>query len=35
MKPCPFSDQERGLFVSVDGLSGAGKSTIVRHFDPK
>lgn len=28
----PFSDQPRGLFVSVDGPSGAGKSTIVRHL---
>jgi dTMP kinase len=32
MKLRPFSDQERGLFVSVDGPSGAGKSTIVRHL---
>jgi len=28
----PFSDQDRGLFVSVDGPSGAGKSTIVQHL---
>lgn len=28
----PFSNHERGLFVSVDGPSGAGKSTIVRHL---
>ena len=28
----PFSDQPRGLFVSVDGPSGAGKSTIVHHL---
>lgn len=28
----PFSDHQRGLFVSVDGPSGAGKSTIVRHL---
>lgn len=28
----PFSDHERGVFVSVDGPSGAGKSTIVDHL---
>lgn len=28
----PFSDHERGLFVSVDGPSGAGKSTVVQHL---
>ena len=28
----PFSDHERGLFISVDGPSGAGKSTIVAHL---
>lgn len=28
----PFSDHERGLFISVDGPSGAGKSTIVQHL---
>jgi dTMP kinase len=28
----PFSDHQRGLFVSVDGPSGAGKSTIVHHL---
>ncbi|WP_322760947.1 dTMP kinase [Frankia sp. Cr2] len=28
----PFSDHERGLFISVDGPSGAGKSTLVRHL---
>jgi dTMP kinase len=28
----PFSDQRRGLFVSVDGPSGVGKSTIVAHL---
>ncbi|GAA5155860.1 dTMP kinase [Pseudonocardia eucalypti] len=28
----PFSDQQRGLFLSVDGPSGAGKSTIVGHL---
>lgn len=28
----PFSDHQRGLFVSVDGPSGAGKSTIVAHL---
>jgi dTMP kinase len=32
MKLRPFSNQQRGLFVSVDGPSGAGKSTIVRHL---
>ncbi|MGH3949466.1 MAG: dTMP kinase [Pseudonocardiaceae bacterium] len=26
------SDRRRGLFVSVDGPSGAGKTTIVRHL---
>jgi dTMP kinase len=28
----PFSDHDRGLFISVDGPSGAGKSTIVQHL---
>ncbi|MGQ0715737.1 MAG: dTMP kinase [Pseudonocardiales bacterium] len=28
----PFSDHDRGLFVSVDGPSGAGKSTVVQHL---
>lgn len=28
----PFSDHERGLFISIDGPSGAGKSTIVAHL---
>ncbi|WP_106399858.1 dTMP kinase [Actinocorallia populi] len=28
----PFSEQRRGLFVSVDGPSGTGKSTIVAHL---
>lgn len=28
----PFSEPQRGLFVSVDGPSGAGKSTIVQHL---
>lgn len=28
----PFSDQRRGLFVSIDGPSGAGKSTILAHL---
>jgi dTMP kinase len=32
MKLRPFSNHERGVFVSVDGPSGAGKSTIVRHL---
>jgi len=32
MKLRPFSEQPRGLFVSVDGPSGAGKSTIVDHL---
>lgn len=27
-----FSEHPRGLFVSVDGPSGAGKTTIVRHL---
>jgi dTMP kinase len=28
----PFSDHQRGVFVSIDGPSGAGKSTIVHHL---
>jgi energy-coupling factor transporter ATP-binding protein EcfA2 len=28
----PFSDHDRGLFISVDGPSGAGKSTLVQHL---
>jgi len=28
----PSSDQRDGLFVSVDGPSGAGKTTIVHHL---
>lgn len=32
MKLRPFSDHQRGVFVSVDGPSGAGKSTIVHHL---
>lgn len=28
----PFSDHDRGLFISIDGPSGAGKSTIVQHL---
>jgi dTMP kinase len=32
MRMRPFSDRQRGLFVSVDGPSGAGKSTIVAHL---
>lgn len=27
-----FSEQSRGLFVSVDGPSGAGKSTVIQHL---
>jgi dTMP kinase len=32
MKLKPFSDHERGVFVSVDGPSGTGKSTSVDHL---
>lgn len=32
MKLQPFSEHERGVFVSVDGPSGSGKSTIVQHL---
>ncbi|WP_203236557.1 hypothetical protein [Nocardia panacis] len=28
----PFSEHERSLFLSVNGPSTAGKSTIVRHL---
>lgn len=28
----PFSDHQRGLFISIDGPSGAGKSTLVSHL---
>ncbi|MEX5711618.1 dTMP kinase [Parafrankia sp. FMc6] len=28
----PFSDHQRGLFISVDGPSGAGKSTLIGHL---
>lgn len=31
MKLRPFSDHERGMFVSVAGPSGTGKSTIVHE----
>jgi dTMP kinase len=31
-RPRPFSDHQRGLFISIDGPSGAGKSTLVRHL---
>jgi len=32
MKLRPFSDRQRGLFISIDGPSGVGKSTIVQHL---
>lgn len=32
MNLCPFSNHQRGLFISVDGPSGAGKSTVVHHL---
>lgn len=32
MKLRPFSSRERGMFVSIDGPSGAGKTTIVNHL---
>jgi len=32
MKLRPFSSHERGVFVSIDGPSGAGKTTIVNHL---
>jgi len=32
MKFRPFSSHERGIFVSVDGPSGVGKSNVVRHL---
>jgi dTMP kinase len=32
MRLRPFSDHNRGLFISIDGPSGAGKSTIVAHL---
>ncbi|SQD96930.1 Thymidylate kinase [Parafrankia sp. Ea1.12] len=31
-RPRPFSDHQRGLFISIDGPSGAGKSTLVSHL---
>lgn len=32
MTPRRFSDRKHGVFVSVDGPGGAGKTTIVRHL---
>lgn len=32
MKLQPYSDHSHGLFVSVDGPGGAGKTTIIRHL---
>ncbi len=32
MKLRLFSNHERGIFVSIDGPSGVGKSTIVWHL---
>ena len=32
MRLRPFSDHQRGLFVSVDGPSGAGKSIVAAHL---
>ncbi len=32
MKLRSSSDRQHGLFVSVDGPGGAGKTTIVRHL---
>lgn len=32
MKLRPFSDHSRGMFLTVDGPSDVGKSTIVRHL---
>lgn len=32
MKVRPFSSRARGMFVSVDGPSGVGKSAIVRNL---
>jgi dTMP kinase len=32
MTSLPSSDRGHGLFVSVDGPSGAGKTTIIRHL---
>jgi hypothetical protein len=32
MRLRPFSSRERGMFISIDGPGGAGRSTIVRHL---
>src|ERR1700683_1755966 len=35
MKLRPFSSQQRGLFVSVDGPRGAGNAQVGRHLPQK